>query len=96
MADFAYSRTQVRLLHVLGDGHPHTQRELRAACGDVSWSVVKVHLCYLRKKLRDDPRIESANAAGVRIDVLPFPDKDEAMYQLVRISPISLNPVKTA
>lgn len=87
----SYSRTQQRLLTILGDGEPHAQSELREVCGGISWDVVKVHICYLRKKLRIDPR---ANGTG-RLDVQPFPNEVELMYQLVRVMPISLNLVKT-
>jgi hypothetical protein len=42
---------QTAMLKVLSDGRPHTRAELHACCGPSSLGTIRVHLCYLRKKL---------------------------------------------
>jgi DNA-binding response OmpR family regulator len=49
-----YTPTQVRMLALLADGRMHTKEELQLCLSDElsGFNAVRIHLTYLRKKLR--------------------------------------------
>lgn len=49
-----YTPIQLKMLKVLEDGKPHTQKELHDCCGPSRINMVKFHLSKLRKRLPND------------------------------------------
>lgn len=47
-----FTPIQRAMLQVLSDGMPHTREELHACCGPSSRGTIQVHICELRKRLR--------------------------------------------
>ncbi len=49
-----FTPIQTRMLAVLQDGRPHKKSELWECIGDsvASYSTIKVHICFIRRKLR--------------------------------------------
>lgn len=41
-----------QMMELLADGMPHTRRELHAFCGPSRLSVVRKHICVIRRDIR--------------------------------------------
>lgn len=78
MAKVQYTPTEERMLTLLKDGHPHVIKELKIVAGDdgMNDNAVQVHLCNIRKKLREDCQ-----------DIMSTYKDWKWQYQLVWLSP---------
>ena len=79
-----YTPIQLKMLKVLEDGKPHTQKELHDCCGPSRINMVQYHISKLRHRLPMD-----YDLAYLRRRV---EEKDVTYYVLVRY-PIEPHPV---
>lgn len=49
-----YTPIQLKMLNVLQDGKPHTQKELHDCCGPSRIKMVQFHISRLRKRLPNE------------------------------------------
>jgi len=80
-----YTKPQLVLLNILGDGKPHTRTELKSCCQPgVGANALPMHISLLRKRLR---------IHAPTVEVVPVKDYPEYAYRLVRVLPATLEHV---
>lgn len=88
--DIKLGTVQSRLITMLGDGQPHTRKELHNCSsqgrnGSVKLYTIDYHICVLRKKLR----LASEGKDHV-LTIVPVEPAVEPTFRLVKVFPATL------